>query len=237
MIKFEDLPKYNSKEWLSLESFDGEIWKDITGYEGYYQISNLGRVKSLSRYANAKNGHTQHIKEKIIKLKKSRGYDCVALYKDTKVKYYRVGRLVALEFLSNNNDLPQVNHKDCNVHNNTVDNLEWCTSKYNNNYADHNLKLSISRKIFASTVEGKIILSNTAKKNWGKPSKKMLNNLDNMIKNNCKKVAQYSMDGILVKVYNSLAEAYRQTGIFSQNIGRVCMGRAESTHGYKWSYV
>lgn len=101
-----------------------EIWKDIEEYEGIYQVSNLGRVKSL------KFG-----KEKIIKGRNnSMGYLYVALCKEGKIKYFRVHRLVASAFIPNSNNLFEVNHKDENPLNNRIDNLEWCDRKYNINY-------------------------------------------------------------------------------------------------------
>jgi hypothetical protein len=104
-----------------------EIFKSIEEYEGLYEISNLGRVKSL-----AKNGK----KEIIMKPKIDKdGYLQISLRKPrTKRKYYRIHRLVALTFIDNINQLPQVNHIDCNPSNNNVENLEWCTIQYNNKY-------------------------------------------------------------------------------------------------------
>jgi hypothetical protein len=102
-----------------------EIWHDIEGYENY-QVSNMGRVKSLNY------NHTG--KEKIMKAKKDKGYFRVQLYKDGKPKFYSVHRLVATSFLPNPNNLSQVNHIDEDKSNNIVDNLEWCSAKYNSNY-------------------------------------------------------------------------------------------------------
>lgn len=104
-----------------------EIWKDIKGYEGLYQVSNLGRIKSL--------GNLQNRKEKLLKVNIYNGYCIVYLYKNNKKKSYLCHRLVAEAFIPNPDNLPQVNHKDENKLNNRVDNLEWCTSKYNVNYS------------------------------------------------------------------------------------------------------
>ena len=102
-----------------------EIWKDIEGYEGLYKISNMGRVKSI-----------KFNKEKILFLQKDKyGYLRVGLRKMGKLKNYFVHRLVAEAFIPNPNNLPIVNHKDENKQNNCVENLEWCTVKYNNSYA------------------------------------------------------------------------------------------------------
>lgn len=111
-----------------------EIYKDIKGYEGLYQISNLGNVKSLSR--KIFNGRGYYIrKEMIIKAGKDKdGYLYVQLSKDNIAKPHKVHRLVAETFIPNPENLPQVNHKDEVKNNNIVENLEWCTAKYNINY-------------------------------------------------------------------------------------------------------
>ena len=109
-----------------------EIWKDIDGYEGLYQISNLGRVKSL-KYHNNKFKLTVS-REKILKPCIHSNYYCVILTKNKNHKNYSVHRLVAQAFIPNPKNLPCVNHKDENKLNNEVSNLEWCTYKYNSNY-------------------------------------------------------------------------------------------------------
>lgn len=109
-----------------------EEWKDIVGYEGRYQVSNLGRVKSLKRKVGVKNRSTP---EKILKehLQKE-GYYTVVLYKNGEPRRLSVHRIVAEAFLYNPNNYPVVNHKDENKGNNNVNNLEWCTVIYNMNY-------------------------------------------------------------------------------------------------------
>lgn len=99
-----------------------EIWKDIPNYEGLYQVSDLGRVKSVKRQLILKPMLTK------------KGYLSVALYKNHSRKIKPIHRLVAQTFLSNPNNLPQVNHKDENKENNCVDNLEFCTNRYNELY-------------------------------------------------------------------------------------------------------
>lgn len=103
-----------------------EIWKDIEGYEGKYQVSNFGNIKSLNYKLSGK--------EKIMKLGKEHGYPVIQLFKNSNCKQFKVHRLVAQAFIPNPDNLPVVNHKDESRNNNRVDNLEWCTYKYNLNY-------------------------------------------------------------------------------------------------------
>lgn len=108
-----------------------EIWKDITGYEGLYQVSNLGRVKSLFGW----NGKEYYKRDKILKPFFQKDYLRVSLFKKTKGSKYLVHRLVAETFISNPDNLPEVNHKDENPRNCEVSNLEWCTRIYNIQYS------------------------------------------------------------------------------------------------------
>jgi len=113
-----------------------EIWKPVDGYEGLYEVSNLGRVKSLPR-----NGTI--LDERILKQGMDRyGYHQVILSKDDQRKCAKVHRLVATAFLQNESNLPCINHKDENKQNNDVSNLEWCSYVYNNTYNDRAKKAS-----------------------------------------------------------------------------------------------
>lgn len=114
-----------------------EEWKNIKCYEGLYQVSNLGRIKSLSRTVHqynymAKKDIKITFKEKIRKPRMSKdGYYIINLNKDGKMTTYRVHRLVGEQFIENKENKPYINHKDGNKLNNNVDNLEWCTAKEN----------------------------------------------------------------------------------------------------------
>lgn len=102
-----------------------EIFKELNGYEGCYEISNHGRIKCLVRKGVPKEIF------KSLRIHPNHGYIDVQLRKDNKVKTLKLHRLVAINFLPNPNDLPVVNHKDGNKTNNKVDNLEWVTHKEN----------------------------------------------------------------------------------------------------------
>lgn len=120
-----------------------EIWKDIKGYEGLYQVSNLGNVKALLKHRYNSNAL---LKEHLLKPSKSkRNYLQVTLTKNNANKHLFVHRLVAKAFIPNPNNYPCVNHKDENNQNNNVNNLEWCTYAYNNSYGTRLNKLSKSQ--------------------------------------------------------------------------------------------
>ena len=111
-----------------------EEWRPVVGYEGLYEVSNMGRVKSLERM-KWDNGGCCKVPERILKARKvGGGYLKVNLYKDGKSKSCRIHRLVAEAFIPNPDGLPVINHKDENPKNNNVDNLEWCSYSYNNTY-------------------------------------------------------------------------------------------------------
>jgi hypothetical protein len=111
-----------------------EIWKDIKGYEGLYQVSNTGKIKSLERLRK-NHSKTQIVEEKIKSTRKDQqGYLLLDLYKDNKPKTVRVHRIVAETFILNSENKETVNHIDGNKENNDVSNLEWSTFEEQNNH-------------------------------------------------------------------------------------------------------
>ena len=134
--------KYLEREHMT------EVWKDIKGFEGRYQVSNLGQVRSI----DVKVGNRFFIRRILVPIKNSQGYMIVNLSR----KAHKVHRLVAIAFLDNPNNYRCVNHKDENKANNRVDNLEWCSYKYNNNYGTRNARISQNngRKIAQYSLDG-----------------------------------------------------------------------------------
>ncbi len=110
------------------------MWKDIKGYEGNYQVNTKGQIKNLQK-DNVLIGYTNN-----------RGYQMVHLRKGNTNKLCSIHRIVATAFIPNPLNLPEVNHKDENKTNNCVDNLEWCTRKYNTNYGTHNKRISDTKR-------------------------------------------------------------------------------------------
>lgn len=118
-----------------------EVWKDIEGYEGLYQVSNLGRVK------NSRTG-------RILKFGKHKnGYLQVILCKNGKTKHYYIHRLVAKTFIPNPQNKPEVNHIDENKENNHVENLEWVTHNENMKYGTRTLRVGKARSIPVICIE------------------------------------------------------------------------------------
>lgn len=184
-----------------------EVWKDIEGYEGLYQVSNKGRVKRLERVTADKNGRKYHKKEKILKgrLNRSGGYLRVNLH-DNKGRrnHLAVHRLVAKAFIPNPEDKPQVNHKDEVKTNNCVENLEWMTNKENINYGTRNERMT-------KALRNHVAFSKT--------------------------VVQYSKAGELIEVYPSINEVERQLGFAHSNIIKVIQGKRKTCGGFVWKYV
>lgn len=182
-----------------------EQWKDIKNYEGMYQISNYGRVKSLDRLSS--NGHL--IKSRYMKVsKKNNDYLYVGLSKSGVQKKYFIHRLVALAFIDNPHDFPQINHIDENKTNNYYKNLEWCTQKYNNNYGT-----KVERQV-----------NNT---DYTKIKRKM----------KCKKVMQLSLKDEIIKIYPSARAAARQLNISQGDISKIASGKGNTYKGFKWKYI
>lgn len=140
-----------------------EIWKDIEDYKGLYQVSNLGRVRSLDRIDAL--GRLRKGKVLAYNLVGA-GYLQVGLHRDGKVEQKLVHRLVSEAFLPNPDNLPEVNHKDEDKTNNNISNLEWCTMLYNNAYNGRNKRVAkaLERPIYVVTSSGHRYLFDSTKK-------------------------------------------------------------------------
>ena len=140
---------------------DSEVWKDVAGYEGYYQVSNKGNVHSVARVSSqGKKCGGLTLKPRNV----GYGYLQVSLYKNGKMKQKFIHRLVAEAFIPNPESLPQINHIDEVKTNNELSNLEWCTREYNNNYGTRieRFTQALSKKVRAVNVEtGKVITFNS----------------------------------------------------------------------------
>lgn len=151
------LPKKKAKRPYkvnyNVESLPNEIWKDLTGYEGFYKISNFGRVKHLA--FNPINKRDTFAKRTfIVATKLSRGYRQLRLCdKYGNNKLYYLHRLVAETFIPNPNNYQYVNHKDENKENNAVSNLEWCDAYYNNTYNNRHINVGMKNRKYLKLIE------------------------------------------------------------------------------------
>ena len=175
-----------------------EIWKNVNGYPNY-MVSNMGRVKSLNYMRTGREG--------ILKPSKKRdGYLQVCLFKNGKRKYIMVHRLVAEAFIPNLNNLPFINHKSEIKTQNNVDNLEWGTALYNNDYGSRKERAAEKRKGKYNTKRSKPVLQ---------------------IDKNTNEI---------IREFPSTREIERQFGFNSSNISMCCNGKKKTIYGFKWRY-
>ena len=194
-----------------------EKWKDIRGYEGYYQISNLGRVKSLDRAVVYSDGRVRKFPGKIMALTdiSNAGYIVVSLQKNNIREKFTIHKLVASHFCPNPDNKPIVNHLDENKLNNRSDNLCWATYTENLMWND-----SRAKRPYNPTTKNKEAL----KRLWNK---------------NKKPVVQYDLNHNLIAIYPSAHEATESLGLLpytKRNIQQVCEGRQRTAYGYIWEY-
>ena len=208
---------------LSLENLEGEIWLPIEGYEGLYEVSNMGRIKSL------KDNHNNPREKILSQCDNGKGYLKVMLCKEGKMQTFFVHRLVGNAFLENKNNLPCFNHKNEDKTDNRAVNLEPCTQKYNVNY-----KNAIQRRVASTDWKAKV--AHTDYQAIGrKNAEKLINGVLS------KKVYQYTKEKELVAIWESTQECGRQ-GYAQANVAaccRNCFNRKGNNvyKGYIWSYT
>lgn len=215
-----------------------EIWKDIVGYEGLYQVSNLGRVKRLVS-VKCKT-------ERFIAITKDKkfGYCRVMLCKNNKTKRFLIHRLLAEHFIPNPENKPCIDHINGDRSDNRIENLRWCTYKENNNFPiarknylkaqiegrlttdwNKNSKESIQKVMKRPEVRKKI--SEARKRFFEKNKNKDMSNVH---------ILQYDYKHNFIKEYNSIKEASINTGIQVYSINRCCNGIRKTCGGYMWEY-
>lgn len=193
-----------------------ESWKDIEGYEGLYQVSNTGKVKSISHKVKFRHFH-RLIPERELRLATDKfGYKRVCLTVDNKKYTARVHRLVAIAFIPNSKNLPCVNHLDENKANNNVSNLTWVTYKENSNYGTVKER-RVSNFDYASKVK------NTDIRAMAKKLKIPL--------------IQKDLFGNTIKIWESGTDAALELNINQGNISSCCNGIRNHAGGYKWEFL
>jgi hypothetical protein len=189
-----------------------EIWKDIPGYEQYYQVSNLGKLRSKPREIKRRNGHYV-MPSKILTLQKNNhGYMYFQTKVDKQYKKLYIHRAVCMAFIPNTNNKPHVNHMDSNPLNNNVSNLEWVTHIENMHHAMNAGRFEAS---FAKTVE---------------KFKKTIED------------KQIPVVGTNIKTgeevrFKSINEAGRHFNNDAASICNCCKGIRQTSHGYRWEYA
>lgn len=191
-----------------------EIWKDIKGYEGLYQVSNMARVKSLEKKVRCAHGY-RTLPEKVLKNKTSiGGYYYVNLYKDRTLKTAYVHKLVATAFIPNPKNKPQADHINTIRTDNRVENLQWVTIKENcNNPISkiHHTEKQLGKK------------NHMYGRKWGLNPKS-------------KPIIQLTLDGKPIKEWSCAMEVREVLGINNGMIGSCCKGMLDSAGGYRWMY-
>lgn len=234
---------------------ENEIWKDIPGYDGYYQVSNFGRVKSL---------------RKVLKAGLRKGY----LYISLRNKKFNIHRLVAIAFIPNPGNLPETDHIDGNPLNNNVDNLRWVTRQQNElnpitrkrifdslkgrkvTWGDKVSKTLLGRKQSKETIEKranslrgrkrprwiieKLILANKGRKISDETRIKMGNahkGKFGILHPRSQRVQMCNDDGVCIAEFNGLSEASRKTGILITSISNNIKGISKKAGGYIWKKI
>ena len=195
-----------NEEFIKSISLDGEIWKDVVGYEGLFLVSSYGRVISLSRpYSNNKGiafTRTRILSPRL----NSGGYYQVAFAMNKKISQPHIHKLVAEAFIPNPNNYPQVDHIDCCKLNNRVENLRWCTQSMNNNNP-----LTKDRRKSNIHITGKKISQSLSMP-----------------------VVRISLTNPNdIKIYKSRDET-KKDGFIPSNVSQVCLGRYSQHKGFKW---
>lgn len=199
-------------------TLEREEWRPVKGYEGLYEVSSFGRVRSVDRNVRYVNGNIHHRKGKFLsQYIRPDGYVQIEISKDNNKRQVTAHRLVAEAFIPNPDNLPQVNHRNEDKTANYPDNMEWCNSKYNNNFGTKPQR--ISKKLSGRNHTNVSILKMRETK-----------------RSKMKPVLQYTLDGEFVAEYESQRAAQRQTGTNESHIGRCCRGECNYAGGFIWRY-
>ena len=196
-----------------------EIWKDIKGYEGY-QVSNLGRVRSLDRIDS--NNHP--LKGAILKPYISNsGYLLVGLYKQQKRDRKLLHRLVAEAFIPNPDNKPEIDH----INTDKIDNTVWLNEDGSIDYEKTNLRWTTRKENINNPLTKTKMRINARKPSKGKYGKKH---------HRSKPIIQYDKEGNFIKEWECANDVERVLGISNKHIGSVCLGKRKSCGGYIWKY-
>lgn len=206
-----------------------EKWKEIKGYEGLYQVSNFGNIKSMPRTIVTNNRFgkmTKCTKNREIKphLNKKTGYYQVLLSKNKKTKMFLLHRLVAETFIPNMDNKPQINHINGIKTDNRIENLEWCT-------CSENIKHAFANNLSHSNFK---VQSGSKHHFFGKHHS--IESKQKMKESHYKKVIQYDKNNNLIKIWNGIKQIEEELNINDGNISQCCRGKRKTAGGYIWRY-
>lgn len=189
-----------------------EIWKDIEGYEGKYQVSNCGRVKSLGRYIEKKGQSPAYLRERILSTHMLKGYKMVNLCSNNKEKTFSVHRLIANAFIPNPNNFPHIDHINTIRTDNRVENLRWV-----------NRSMNMMNEI-------------THKKRSEYWKEKTKNGKNVWVERKKRKVIALDENHIIVYRFNTINEAAKFFNINHSNICTACKDIHKTSKGFHWQY-
>lgn len=239
-----------------------EVWKDIKGFEGRYQVSNMGRVRSLDRWSRNKRPFL--VKGMILHPSINRnGYFRTSLYDgNRKAKHYEIHRLVAIHFVPGYQKGLVVNHINEIKTDNRAENLEWCTYKYNLNYSDviawkrkpvyqydmygnfikkhkciHQAELELGFTIVHALYESKRGYAHGFLFSFDPHTKEYWMNILRQNKGQTKSVVQYDDDGNEIKRYDRVTDAANCMGLTVSCISDCCRGKITHAAGYRWKFI
>lgn len=246
-----------------------EIWKSVVGYEGLYEVSNMGRVRSLDHISSNRLFKGKVMSQFNIYTPGKRHpfpYKQVKLTKNGKDKMLLVHRLVAMAFLPNPQNLPFINHKDENPSNNRADNLEWCTPKYNSSYGGLPQYLSEvnGREVLQFSLKGEFVAKYVSLQKAQQDTKINASSILRVCKGRerhaggfkwryliptseeekalqarqekeeKRRVAQLSLEGSVIAVYDTLTDAAKTTKIPISLLSSCVSGKIHTSRGFRW---
>lgn len=217
------LDPFTESSGTTFTKMNKEIWKDILGWEGLYQVSNKGRVKSMARFIVSGFRGREYSPERILTpITLKFGYKRVVLHNNGLKVRKLIHRLVAEAFIDNPHNKPEVDHIDCNPGNNCVENLRWCTR------SENQLNPITSRRI-----------SENGKRNGFPPGAQEAAWRSSKGRISARRIPVARMDkfGTILEEYSCATVAARMLGLDNRLISMCCHGKRKTTGGYYWKFI